>query len=155
MQGRQINLLLAGTPDPGNPDSVPEDTVRAWVAEGLIDWLGHVVDMAALLATVHVVALPTAYREGLPTTLTEGAACALPLITTDMPGCREVVTHEVDGLLVPARDAEALARAIARLDDDPVLAARLGAAAQAKALAQFDEKIVIQKTLAVYQELLV
>lgn len=153
-QGRQIHFLLAGTPDPGNPDSVPEETVRDWVDEGLIDWLGHVVDMAALLATVHVVALPTAYREGLPTSLTEGAACALPLITTDMPGCREVVTHEVDGLLVPVRNAEALAQAIARLDDDPVLAARLGAAARAKALAQFDEQIVIKRTMEVYQELL-
>lgn len=110
-------------------------------------------DMAALLATVHVVALPS-YREGLPTTLTEGAACGLPLIATDVPGCREVVTHEEDGLLVPVRDANALAQAIARLDDDPVLIARLGAAARLKALARFDEKIVIRQTLAVYAELL-
>jgi glycosyltransferase involved in cell wall biosynthesis len=153
-RGRQIHFLLAGMPDPGNPDSVPAKTVQGWVNEGLIDWLGHVVDMSALLGTVHVVALPTAYREGLPTSLTEGAACALPLITTDMPGCREVVTHEVDGLLVPVRDSEALAQAIARLDDDPVLAARLGAAARAKVLAQFDEKIVIKQTMAVYAELM-
>ena len=152
-QGRQIHFLLAGTPDPGNPKSVPEETVRGWVDEGLIDWLGHVGDMAALLATVHVVALPS-YREGLPTTLTEGAACSLPLITTDVPGCREVVTHEVDGLLVPVRNAEALALAIACLDDDPVLAARLGAAARAKVLMQFDEQIVIKRTMAVYAELL-
>jgi glycosyltransferase involved in cell wall biosynthesis len=151
-QGRQIHFLLAGTPDPGNPKSVPEETVRAWVNEGLIDWLGHVSDMATLLTTVHVVALPS-YREGLPTTLTEGAACSLPLITTDVPGCREVVTHEMNGLLVPARDAEALAQAIARLDDDPHLAIRLGAAARAKALAQFDEQIVIHQTMAVYIEL--
>lgn len=153
-QGRQIHFLLAGTPDPGNPDSVPEETVQRWVNEGLIDWLGQVTDMAALLGTVHVVVLPTAYREGLPTSLTEGAACSLPLITTDMPGCREVVTNEVDGLLIPARDAEALAQAIARLDDDPVLSARLGAAARAKVLAQFDEQIVIRRTMAVYKELL-
>jgi glycosyltransferase involved in cell wall biosynthesis len=152
-QGRNIHFLLAGTPDPGNPKSVPEEIVQGWVAEGLIDWLGHVADMASLLATVHVVALPS-YREGLPTTLTEGAACSLPLITTDVPGCREVVTHEVDGLLVPVRDAEALAQAIARVDDDPVLATRLGAAARAKALVQFDEQIVIKRTMEVYQELL-
>lgn len=80
--------------------------------------------------------------------------CARPLITTDMPGCREVVTHEKDGLLVPPRDAPALARAIARLQDDPALAHRLGAAARAKALAEFDERIVIARTLAVYQEVL-
>lgn len=152
-QGRQIQFLLAGTPDPGNPKSVPEETVRGWVDEGLIDWLGHVSDMPALLATVHAVALPS-YREGLPTTLTEAAACSLPLIATDVPGCREVVTHEVDGLLVPVRNAQALAQAIARLDDDPVLAGRLGVAARAKALAQFEEQIVIKSTMAVYAELI-
>ena len=71
-----------------------------------------------------------------------------------MPGCRQVVTDGVDGLLVPARGADALARAIARLQDDPELATRLGQAARAKALAEFDEKIVIERTLAVYRELL-
>ncbi|MBC7620704.1 MAG: glycosyltransferase family 4 protein [Candidatus Saccharibacteria bacterium] len=152
-QGRQIQFLLAGTPDPGNPKSVSEETVQGWVGEGLINWLGHVSDMPALLATVHVVALPS-YREGLPTTLTEAAACSLPLITSDVPGCRDVVTHEVDGLLIPVRDAEALAQAIARLDDDPVLAARLGAAAREKALELFEEQIVIKSTMAVYAELI-
>ena len=78
----------------------------------------------------------------------------LPLITTDAPGCREVVTHGVDGLLVPVRDAGALAQAIARLQDDAALRERLGAAARAKALAQFDERIVIERTIAVYRELL-
>lgn len=152
-EGRQIQFLLAGTPDPGNPKSVPEETVRTWVDEGLIDWLGHVSDMPALLKTVHVVALPS-YREGLPTTLTEAASCSLPLITTNVPGCRDVVTHEVDGLLIPVRDAQALAQAIACLDDNPVLAGRLGAAARAKALELFEEKIVINSTLAVYAELI-
>lgn len=109
--------------------------------------------MPALLATVDVVALPS-YREGLPKTLIEAAACGLPLITTDAPGCRAVVTPDVDGLRVPVGDAGALAQAIACLHDDPVLAARLGAAARAKALAQFDERFVIERTLAVYRELL-
>ena len=152
-EGRAIRFLLAGDPDPGNPAAVPEAEVRAWQAEGVIEWLGHVDDMPALLASVDVVVLPS-YREGLPRTLIEAAACGLPLVTTDVPGCREVVTDGVDGLLVPARDAEALAQAIARLHDDPALAGRLGAAARVKALAQFDERIVIADTLAVYRELL-
>ncbi len=152
-RGRSIRFLLAGNPDPGNPAAIPEATVRAWVDEGLVEWLGHVDDMPALLAVVDVVVLPS-YREGLPKTLIEAAACGLPLITTDAPGCREVVTPEMDGLLIPVGDAEALARAIARLHEDPALAARLGAAARAKALAQFDERIVIERTLAVYRELL-
>lgn len=152
-EGRHLRFLLAGTPDPGNPAAVPEETVRGWVDEGLIEWLGHVDDMPKLLASVDIVVLPS-YREGLPKTLIEAAACALPLVTTDAPGCREVVTDGVDGLLVPIRDAQALADAIARLHDDPALAVRLGQAAHEKALKEFDERIVITKTLAVYQEVL-
>jgi glycosyltransferase involved in cell wall biosynthesis len=151
-QGRRIKFLLAGTPDPGNPAAVPEATVRAWVAEGTVQWLGHVDDMPALLRGVDVVALPS-YREGLPKGLIEAAACALPLVTTDVPGCRHVVTDGVEGLLVPPRDAPALARAIARLDDDPALRARLGTAARTRALAEFDESIVVGRTLEVYREL--
>lgn len=152
-QGRVMRFLLAGTPDAGNPAAVPEATVRAWVAEGLLEWLGHVDDMPALLATVDAVVLPS-YREGLPKGLIEAAACALPLVTTDVPGCREVVRDGVDGLLVPVRDGAGLAVAIARLQDDPGLAGRLGEAARAKALARFDERVVIAATVAVYRELL-
>lgn len=152
-QGRSIRFLLAGTPDPGNPAAVPESEVRAWADEGLIEWLGHVDDMPGLFASVDIVVLPS-YREGLPKTLIEAAACALPLVTTNVPGCREVVKDGVNGLLVPVRDAEALAAAIARLQDEPALAMRLGVAARIKALAEFDERIVIERTIAVYCELL-
>lgn len=151
-EGRPLQFLLAGDPDPGNPAAVPEEALRRWVAEGIVERLGHVDDMPALFGSVDMVVLPS-YREGLPKGLIEAGACALPLVTTDVPGCREVVTDGVDGLLVPVRDAEALAKAIARLQDDPELSARLGQAARAKALAEFDEKIVIERTLAVYSEL--
>jgi len=151
-EGRAISFLLAGDPDPGNPAAVPEATIRGWVEEGVIEWLGHVDDMPALFASVDIVVLPS-YREGLPKGLIEAAACALPLVTTDVPGCREVVSDSIDGLVVPARDADALADAIARLHDDPALAGRLGAAARTKALAQFDERIVVEHTMAVYREL--
>lgn len=152
-EGRGIEFLLAGDPDPGNPAAVSEADVRGWVEQGLVQWLGHVDDMPALFAGVDVVTLPS-YREGLPKGLIEAAACALPLVTTDVPGCREVVSDGVDGLLVPVRDAAALALALARLQDDPELAARLGNAARHKALTEFDERIVIRRTLAVYAELL-
>jgi glycosyltransferase involved in cell wall biosynthesis len=93
---RPIDFLLAGDPDPGNPAAVPEAAVRGWVGEGLVQWLGHVEDMPGLLRSVDIVALPS-YREGLPKGLIEAAASGCALITTDVPGCREVVTHEVDG----------------------------------------------------------
>lgn len=123
-QGRAIEFLLAGDPDPGNPASVPEATVRQWA------------------------------NEGLPKGLIEVAASELPLVATDVPGCREVVTHGVVGLLVPPKDAAALAAAIARLHGNPHLRTRLTRAARAKALANFDERIVIDRTLDVYRELL-
>ena len=151
-EGRQIDFLLAGDPDPGNPAAVPEPEVRGWVDEGMVEWLGHVNDMPALLRSVDIVALPS-YREGLPKGLIEAAASGCALVTTDVPGCREVVTHEVDGLLVPVRDGHALAGAIGRLQDDPQLRVQLTDAGRRKALEQFDERIVIRDTIAVYREL--
>lgn len=151
-QGYTVHAMLAGTPDPGNPAAVPEQIVQGWVDEGLVTWLGHVDDMIALLGSVDIVVLPS-YREGLPKSLVEAAACGLPLVTTDVPGCREVVSDGIDGLLVPVRDSEAIAQAIRRLLDDPALARRLGEAARIKAQTYFDERIVIERTLAVYAEL--
>ncbi|WP_312029697.1 glycosyltransferase family 4 protein [Methylocystis sp. H62] len=153
-ESRRLRFVLAGDPDPGNPAAIAEETLLGWQAEGLVEWLGHVSDMPTLLADAGIVVLPS-YREGLPKSLIEAAACARPLITTDAPGCREVVTHGVNGLLVPVRNAEALARAIAMLQDDPELARRLGEAARVKALIEFDERVVIAQTLAVYHEIAV
>ncbi len=151
-EGRNIDFLLAGDPDPGNPAAVPEGDVRAWVEQGVLQWLGHVDDMPGLLRSVDVVALPS-YREGLPKGLIEAAASGCALVTTDVPGCREVVSDGVDGLRVPVRDGVALAHAIARLHDDPLLRAQLAEAGRRKALERFDERIVIRDTLAVYREL--
>ena len=152
-RGVPVDLLLAGEPDPGNPAAVPESAVREWVSEGLVQWLGHVDDMPALFRSVDIVVLPS-YREGLPKGLIEAGASGCALVTTDVPGCREVVAHERDGLLVPARNAVALADAIERLAGDSALRARLAAAAREKAVVEFDERIVIERTLEVYRELL-
>ena len=148
-----VSVLFAGEPDSGNPATVSVEQLRVWQDTGLIDWLGKVNDMPALFQSVNAVVLPS-YREGIPKSLIEAAACALPLITTDVPGCREVVTHDVDGLLVPPRDAVALSKAIERLAGNPALCRRLGQAARRKALAEFDERIVIEQTMAVYRELI-
>lgn len=154
-QGRNIELLLAGTPDAGNPRSVMRHEVEAWHRDGLLQWLGHVEDMAQLLGQVDVMALPSYYREGVPKSLIEGAACGLALVTTGLPGCREVVTeHGVDGLRVEPRCAKSLAEALAQLDDDRALVGRLGTRARERALRHFDERNVIQETIDVYGELL-
>lgn len=154
-QGRRVECILAGTPDPGNPRSVPRAQVEQWAAEGLVDWRGHVDDMPALMRSVDVMALPSYYREGVPKSLVEAAACNLAIVTTNLPGCREVVREDgIDGLHVEPRSAASLAGALARLDDDRALLRRLGAQARANALQHFDERMVIGKTLEVYDELL-
>lgn len=154
-QGRNVEFLLAGMPDAGNPRSVDHAQVQAWHDQGVLHWLGHVEDMPALFRSVDVMALPSYYREGVPKSLIEGAACGLALITTDRPGCREVVTrHGVDGLVVEPRNADALAALIARLDDDRALVRVLGDRARQTALTHFDEQSVIQRTVDVYGELL-
>lgn len=154
-QGRQIEFLLAGQPDAGNPMSFKRADVERWAAEGLVNWLGHVDDMPKLMCSVDVMALPSYYREGVPKSLIEGAACGLALITTDLAGCREVVSeHGVDGLHVTPRCAQTLAERLATLDDDRELLARLGRQAREKALEHFDERAVIARTVDVYDELL-
>ncbi|WP_250525980.1 glycosyltransferase family 4 protein [Caballeronia sp. GAWG2-1] len=147
---RSFEFLLAGDPDEGNPASVPTKTVEAWVEEGTLTWLGHVGDMPALLRDIDIMVLPS-YREGLPKAMIEAAACGIALVTTDAPGCREVVSQDgVDGLRVLVKDGVALTDAIARLHDDPVLRETIGANARVRALAEFDERIVIERTVAVY-----
>jgi glycosyltransferase involved in cell wall biosynthesis len=154
-QGRDVEFLLAGMPDAGNPRSVGRAQVQKWADSGLITWLGHVDDMPKLLQSVNVMALPSYYREGVPKSLIEGAASGLALITTDRPGCREVVRKGgVDGLLVEPRNGAQLAELIAQLDDDRVLLQALGKKARQNSLAYFDERQVIRRTMGVYAELL-
>jgi len=151
--GLTIEFLLAGSPDPGNPAAVPVDTVRAWNDAGLITALAHVDDMPHWLHQVDLAVLPS-YREGMPRSLIEAAACGLPIVTTDAPGCREIVQQGVNGMLVPCRDAKALADAIRFMHDHPAERARMGAAGRERVLREFDEKIVLAKTLDVYRELM-
>ena len=153
-KGRNIEFLLAGTPDPGNPRSATREQATGWHEAGDVTWLGHVDDMAGLLRTIDVMALPSYYREGVPKSLIEAAASGVALVTTDLPGCREVVTADgEDGLYVKPRSAQSLADALARLDDDRQLLMNLGTRARQKAMSDFDEKVVVQRTCDVYTEL--
>lgn len=154
-QGRDIEFLLAGMPDHGNPRSATRAQVEQWHGEGLVRWLGHVEDMPALMRSVDVMVLPSYYREGVPKSLIEGAACGLAIVTTNLAGCREVVSEDgVDGLHVQPRDPTHLADCLRRLDDDRALVRRLGDRARAKAMEHFDERMVIRRTIEVYDELL-
>jgi glycosyltransferase involved in cell wall biosynthesis len=148
-----IEFLLAGSPDSGNPASVPPEQIMAWEREGMITALGQVENMENLLRQVDLAVLPS-YREGTPRSLLEAAACGLPIVTTDVPGCREIVQPGVNGLLVPCRNAQKLAVAIQEMVENPEARTRMGKASRAKVLAEFDQRIVLEKTYEVYREVL-
>jgi glycosyltransferase involved in cell wall biosynthesis len=143
-------FVIAGSPDDGNPSSFHESDMRQWEAAGDVTCLGFREDIAELLAACHIACLPS-YREGLPKSLLEAAAAGKPIVTTDVPGCRTVVHDGVNGLLVPARDAQALARAITRLVEDPQLRARLGRSGRQRAELEFSCGTINEQTLNVYR----
>lgn len=152
-RGVAAEFLLAGAPDSDSRRTIAEADLRAWSEEGAVQWLGPVEDMAGLLSEVHIVCLPS-YREGLPKALLEALAAGRPVVATDVPGCREAVHHGVNGLLVPPRDAEALAEALTRLIGDGPLRAAFGAAGRSRAETEFATAIVCRDTLALYEAML-
>jgi glycosyltransferase involved in cell wall biosynthesis len=152
-RGINAEFILAGVPDPGNPESIPEAVVQAWHAENRLRWLGHVDDMAGLFRECDVMSLPSYYGEGLPRTLVEAAAAGLALVSTDMPGCRDAVVHGKTGLLVSPRSAEALVDAIAKLDADRERVRQMGIAARERALSEFAQEIVNARTMGAYEVL--
>jgi glycosyltransferase involved in cell wall biosynthesis len=150
--GVGARFVLVGEPDDENPSAIPRDRLAAWHAEGAVEWWGGTAEPHVTLARAGIVCLPS-YREGLPKVLLEAAACGLPMVASDVPGCREIVIEGQTGLRVPARDAAALAQALRHLIDDAGLRARLGAAARRLAEQEFGIGRVVQQTLAVYDEL--
>ncbi len=151
-RGVNARFVMAGDTDPGNTSALQPEEVQSWVAEGWVEWLGHWPDMPGLLARSHVVCLPS-HGEGLPKALSEAAAAGRAIVATDVPGCREVVRHGVNGLLVPPRDPAALAGALERLIGDAELRAAFGRAGREIALARLDERVVIPRILELYRSL--
>ncbi|MEF2552722.1 glycosyltransferase family 4 protein [Aurantimonas sp. A2-1-M11] len=129
-RGVDVTLSLYGTPDPSNPRAFPAETLAAWSAEPFIQWHGRTEDVAAVWAAHHIACLPSRGGEGLPRTLLEAAACGRPLLTSDVPGCRDFVRDGQDGFVLPAGDPRAFAAALARFAAEPDLAARMGASAR-------------------------
>jgi glycosyltransferase involved in cell wall biosynthesis len=145
---------LLGFLDSDNRTAFSRADVDSWIAEGLIDYLGASDDVRPALAEADCVVLPS-YREGLPRTLLEAAAMGKPLIATDVPGCRQVVRHEVNGLLCAARDPGSLAAAMLEmLRAPPERRAAWGREARAIVEAEYDERIVVESYLAAVAEAL-
>lgn len=148
-----LRWVLVGAPDPGNPASITQEEFQRWQTEGVVTCMGERHDVAALYQNAHIAVLPS-YREGLPRSLVEAAACGRAVVTTDVPGCRDAIEADVTGLLVPVRDARALADAVVALAEDPVRRQAMGLAGRRLAEEAFDIKKVVQAHLQIYAQLL-
>jgi len=153
-RGQAIDLRLAGGLDPDSPRGIPASTLQSWQADGSAAWLGRIDDMPGLWRSSRIACLPSYYGEGIPKSLIEAASCGLPIVTCDVPGCREIVRHGDNGLLVPPRDPQALAAALKTLLDDHDLCVRMGRRGRERVIAEFSLDRVVQAHLAIYRELL-
>ena len=148
-RGRQAHFVIVGRTDPDNPTDVGEPTIREWERDGLVEWWGFSDDMADTLPKANVVCMPS-YREGLPRVLIEAAACGRPIVTADVPGCREIVKDGENGILVPVRDGVATADAIERLLIDVDLRQRMASRSREIAEAEYALQAFVTNTFAVY-----
>ncbi|HLO69050.1 MAG TPA: glycosyltransferase family 4 protein [Holophaga sp.] len=152
-QAPEVMFWIAGTPDPGNPASLTQDDVERLARIPNVRFLGHVESMADLYRQALTLVLPTQYGEGVPRSLVEGAACGLPLIATDHPGCREIVRPERNGFLIPAGDPEAIAQAVLSLVSRPDTVESMGRESRRIAVEEFSFEHVFNKTTEAYREL--
>jgi len=151
-RGVPLRVRLVGPTD-DNPASISPRRLEEWANEGVVDVAGPSDDVAGEYARAHIAVLPS-YREGLPKSLLEAAACGRPMVATDVPGCREICRTDETGLLVPARSVEPLADALEKLARDGDLRRRFGAAARRAAETEFASELITGQTIALYEEML-
>jgi len=153
--GTWARFAIVGGTDPENPASVPDAVVQAWHDAGPIEWWGSQPsdDMPRVLQRAHVVCLPSYYREGVPKVLLEAASTGRPIVTTDVPGCREIVAHGENGFLVPPQDPDALAARLHQLLTDDALRHRMGRAGRARVEARFTAEQVATSIVEAYDQL--
>lgn len=149
-EGLAARFALVGGID-SNPSGISLDQLNAWVAAGTVEWFGMCNDMPGVFQQANIVCLPS-YREGLPKALLEAAACGRAIVTTDVPGCREIVRDGENGILVQVRDPVALADALKKLILDPDLRLQMGHKGREMVLKEFSENVVVEETLDIYKE---
>ncbi len=152
-KGTLPKIVLVGEPDPGNPQSATQADIDQWADEGLVECWGRRSDIAEIYRTSTIAILPS-WREGLPKALLEAAACGLPMITTDVPGCREIVIHNENGLLVPLRNAEGLADAMETLLNNSTLRQKFGRNARKLVEEKLNETTIAAQTVEVVKKTL-
>jgi glycosyltransferase involved in cell wall biosynthesis len=151
--GVKVKFNLVGDPDPSNPSSIDGSYLESISGHNGLYWYGYTENIFEIYSETDIACLPS-YREGLPKSLLEAAACGLPIITTDTIGCREVVIDGCNGLLIPVKSAESIATSITYLLNEPELRLRMGLMSREIAVKHFSNHIVIRDTLNLYDELM-
>lgn len=137
-----------------NRQAISEEEVRRWHDGGIVEWWGPTADMAEALRRADIFCLPTYYREGLPKVLIEAAASGLPIVTTNVAGCRDIVTDGRNGILIAPRDVDALEAALLALIGDTDLRRRQGEEGRRIAAERFSVDTLVETSLALYGSIL-
>ncbi len=149
-----VRFILAGKVDIGSPGMIPESTLKKWASEGSVEWIGYIKDMPALLQLTSIVVLPTTYPEGVPKSLIEAASCGIPIVTSDRPGCREIVYDGVNGLFTNPNEPQEIADAIEWFLTHQVEAEEMGRAGRKIVLRKFTLDKVLSETMNLYEKVL-
>jgi glycosyltransferase involved in cell wall biosynthesis len=154
-EGVKARFALVGEPDAGNPAAIPHEQLEVWNESGEVEWWGlqESQNMPGVLARSHIVCLPS-YREGIPRILIEAAAAGRPIVTTDAPGCRELVRPGINGIIVPSRDTSSLASALRFLIEHPEARIAMGNNNRQVAVQEFSHELVVAQFMAVYRDVL-
>jgi glycosyltransferase involved in cell wall biosynthesis len=156
LRSKRLNarFVLAGDSDPSSPSCVPRQQLREWQSSGSIEWWGHQPDMPPIFKQANLVCLPSHGGEGVPTVLMEAAASGRAIVTTDVPGCRDIVRNGVNGRVVPPANAVALAEAIEELVKNPAMRLEMARRGREIVLNEFSEEMIAEQNLALCGELL-
>ena len=152
-RGVSARFVLAGDTDACNPSCIPREQLLEWQESGAVEWWGHQHDMLQTFEQANVVCLPSHGGEGVPQVLLEAAACGRAIVTTDVPGCRDVVRHGYNGMVIQPRNSVALALAIEELLSDPAIRKQMGIHSRNIADSQFSQTAVLDQIMTLYAEL--
>lgn len=147
------NFVLVGDPDPANPASIPKQQLEKWHSQGIVEWHGRREDIPELLSKAHIACLPS-HHEGFPLSLVEASACGRPIVTTDIPGCRDVVEDGKTGLLVPTKSPDQLALALAKLILNSEMRQEMGRRGRQRAVERMSCETVNRQTYECYERVL-
>ena len=153
-KGIKAKFILAGGVDYDYPGFIKKSVLDNWHESGIVTWVGHHNDVSKLYQETHIVCLPSFYSEGVPKSLIEAAASGRPIVTTDKPGCREIVIDNFNGLLVKPCDANSLARALEILIKNKSLRIEYGKNGRQLASGDFEVGSVVKSTLDVYADVI-